>query len=96
MPKHRMPQPTALHDNAACIVCQWHLHTMKNPASPDAGGAGPCGTKAMSERCLEFLQSANVLAEDVKLKIHDRPDLDGVEIRVCHRVGYDCDCELIG
>ena len=42
------------------------------------------------------MEAGNVFSQDVKLKIHDAPDLEGVKVGVFESVGDDADLEGLG
>ena len=42
------------------------------------------------------MEAGNVFSQDVKLKIHDAPDLEGVKVGVFESVGDDADLETVG
>ena len=41
------------------------------------------------------MEAGNVFSQDVKLKIHDAPDLEGVKVGVFESVGDDADLETV-
>ena len=42
------------------------------------------------------MEAGNVFSQDVKLKIHDAPDLEGVKVGVFKSIGDDADLETVG